>query len=323
MTLLSKKHLLSYFDKKIYKYEFYIKPVNDIRINEYKSSAIRGFLGLMLKKILCPLKRNYCISCDLRLGCQYFNFFENTKVIDKDDAILSRDLYRPYIIYSSDNRTIIQANDYLKFEITLFGDNSNQKMPYLILAFKEGGVLYGFGSDRTKFTLDKVIDKVKNKNILTNKDVKIPSRGFNIIQTKKESNRLKIRFLTPLILKNNISLDEKFLIFNILKRGYLISKYYMNNKEFTYQDYEDLKSYFENLLKEVKVERNSFYDKTVCRYSNRKKKKMYFKGLVGEMELSGRIDENILDLLKFGEFMHVGKNCSFGFGKISLEVDDE
>ncbi|WP_157627929.1 CRISPR system precrRNA processing endoribonuclease RAMP protein Cas6, partial [Thermodesulfatator autotrophicus] len=51
----------------------------------------------------------------------------------------------------------------------------------------------------------------------------------------------------------------------------------------------------------------------ITRYSARTKQKMPLRGLVGEVSFEGDITP-FTSLLRAGEFVHVGKNTSFGFG---------
>lgn len=316
--------IVDIFNRNIYKYEFHVKNLDVLTVNEYKSSFIRGFLGFMLRKILCPLRNNSCDECEIRFNCQYFCFFENFYLIEKNGVKIIRNTYRPYIIYSDDDRISIPSDEVFKFEITLIGDSANKKLPYLIAAFKEGGILYGWGKNRVKFLLDKVVNKSNNQNIISNSMLKFPNKGMLITKNNKDLEYLKVNFATPIVLKSKFRsekhLDPNFLVHSIVKRAYLLCKHFINSNLLTYKDYERMKLYYQGLLNEVKVEKVSLSKKVIWRYSNRKRKKMYFEGLVGDIEIKGKIKKEIFDVLKLGELIHVGKNCSFGFGKILVEV---
>ena len=55
------------------------------------------------------------------------------------------------------------------------------------------------------------------------------------------------------------------------------------------------------------------------RYSNRRERKMFMGGLMGSVAYEGNLDE-YLPLVAFSEKVHLGKNTSFGLGKIRAET---
>jgi CRISPR/Cas system endoribonuclease Cas6 (RAMP superfamily) len=46
---------------------------------------------------------------------------------------------------------------------------------------------------------------------------------------------------------------------------------------------------------------------------------MKFGGLIGSITYEGKFDK-FLPLLKLGEFIHIGKNTTFGLGKYKINV---
>ncbi len=317
-----KTSFLDLLKKSIYIYDFEIQPLEDMMINTYKSSAVRGFLGFMLKKILCPLKREKCLNCQINSSCKYFNFFENSKLIKKEDKILVRDLYKPYIIYSSNERRIIPSNETFKFRITLFGKENNKMLPYIILSLKEGGLIYGLGSNKAKFNLVQIYSSNNKKIIQNNSEVKNYNNPIKIPFQKESLNKLKVNLISPVVIKNlnKEEFDLDFFVANIIKRAYLITKYYINNS-FSFNDYKNTKEYYLNMCKSIVIKNKNLNYRKIYRFSNRKKTKMYFAGFTGDILFEGKeIKNDIINLLKLGEYIHVGKNCSFGFGKIKVEV---
>lgn len=66
------------------------------------------------------------------------------------------------------------------------------------------------------------------------------------------------------------------------------------------------------LAEQVKSE-GELYGVTVSRYSNRQRSKMYLEGVMGELILKN-VPRELLPIIWFCQYLHVGKNTSFGFG---------
>ncbi len=56
------------------------------------------------------------------------------------------------------------------------------------------------------------------------------------------------------------------------------------------------------------------------RYSARQQTEMNFGGLLGDFELAGPAEvlQQLLPVLKMGEWLHVGKRTTFGLGKYNI-----
>ena len=80
-------------------------------------------------------------------------------------------------------------------------------------------------------------------------------------------------------------------------------------------DYKGLLKRAEN----IKIVDNSLKWHSWERYSNRQKQRMPMGGILGTVEYKGRLDE-FLPLLDFSSKVNLGKNTSFGLGKIYAEV---
>jgi len=55
------------------------------------------------------------------------------------------------------------------------------------------------------------------------------------------------------------------------------------------------------------------------RFSGRQKKWMKFGGLTGDVSYSGDL-QPFMEILKLGEWIHIGGKTSFGLGKYNLEI---
>lgn len=55
------------------------------------------------------------------------------------------------------------------------------------------------------------------------------------------------------------------------------------------------------------------------RYSSRQKKTMKLGGFLGTISFEGNLRE-FLPFIKIGEYLHVGKACTFGLGRYEIET---
>ena len=68
---------------------------------------------------------------------------------------------------------------------------------------------------------------------------------------------------------------------------------------------------------EVRISNNSLRWFDWKRYSNRQERKMFMGGMLGSVTYEGDLGE-YLGLLDFCQKVHVGKNTSFGLGRIQV-----
>lgn len=76
-----------------------------------------------------------------------------------------------------------------------------------------------------------------------------------------------------------------------------------------------------NLLKEsesVEILQKSLWRHSSTRRSNSQNKKLDLDGMLGELEFSGKIQEDFLPFILAGELLHIGSASSLGLGKYSV-----
>ena len=128
--------------------------------------------------------------------------------------------------------------------------------------------------------------------------------------------KIKLTIETPLRLKfnNKLQADLPFhlLVRAMLRRVSSLMNAYGDGEPDL--DYRGLVQRAENVCM---VENNlSWYDWQ--RYSFRQDVKMLMGGIVGSITYEGAVDE-YLTLVKFCEQVHIGKQTTFGLGKIKME----
>jgi len=309
------------------KYTFRCCFESNARLPAYKGSTFRGVFGHALKSIVCALKRRTCDQCLLKTQCIYALVFETHHAIPppKDARIAAPP--HPFVIEPPPTgKTDFSAGDSFDFNLVLFGQ-INRNLPYFIYAFDRMGNI-GIGKKingrRGRFVLKAVAQDGRtlysgeDQRLHVNEDFpRLPLKQPEKIPNPNNS-RLKITLQTPLRLKfqNRLSAELPFhlLVRAMLRRTDTLLRCYGDQTP-------DLD--FKGLVHRAQavriVESQSalqWFDWR--RYSQRQDQKMLMGGMLGTVTYEGKIGE-FLPLIEFCEKTHIGKQTTFGLGKIDVE----
>lgn len=286
-------------------YRFICQLTADTVLPPYKGSTIRGILGRSIKKTVCIFKKQDCDSCLLKQNCLYSAFFENSSS-------------PPFVLEPPlTEKTDFSKDDLLEFNLILFGEITKE-LPYVIYALKEGKLPVG-KSKEAKLNLKEVkkdnrtiYSEAENKIYTENlySELKIPDLG------KKENTKIRLHLITPLRVKFRNRLTEE-LPFHILIRTVLRR---IHNVFYNYGKEEPKYNYRELIKKaeSVKIVESNTKWFDWKRYSSRQEKAMFMGGITGSVVYEGELGE-FIPLIKLCEILHLGKQTSFGLGKIKIE----
>jgi hypothetical protein len=307
------------------RYSFFNSFLDDAVLPYYKGSTFRGVFGHALKKVTCALKRQDCCSCLLRGKCVYAFVFEIRPEENSEDRRRIVAPPHPYVLEPPlETRSRYLQGEPFNFSLLLFGQ-ANDYLPYFIYALEQMGQL-GIGrqrdNSRARFLLSAVMagdDTLYDSRERSLKggsfaeELVIPDIADADCPSKCES--LELTLLTPLRLKYENRL-EAALPFHVLIRAALrrissLCQYYGAGEPAL--DYRGLVE----RARRVSVDRSSLHWFDWKRYSNRQDQSMLMGGLIGDIRYSGPLDE-FLPLLRFCEKTHLGKQTSFGLGKITV-----
>lgn len=308
------------------KYRFKCCFENDAILPPYKGSTFRGIFGHALKKVVCALKRQDCKDCLLKERCIYTLVFETNLAIKVPDGLRLSAPPNPFVIEPPiSNETIYKKGSSFDFNLLLFG-NVNNSLAYFIYAFDQignAGIGKRIGENRGVFSLKEV--KSNESIIYSDKDrslVKTEESEEIVLNNQANDNdstfQIKLILETPLRLKfeNHLKAD---LPFHVLVRAMLRRV----SSLFIFYDGGEPPLDYRGLVERAKDIRIAGQNLTWFdweRYSNRQDQKMLMGGITGSITYEGKMGE-YLPLIEFCEKVHIGKQTTFGLGKIRSEVE--
>ncbi|MGC8555079.1 MAG: CRISPR system precrRNA processing endoribonuclease RAMP protein Cas6 [Candidatus Acidulodesulfobacterium sp.] len=322
------------------KYSFSLVFEKKVTFRSLPSFIFRNNIGFQLRKITCVLKNQECRNCILRVSCIYSSVFETP--IEKNNAVLSgrNKAPHPYAVFA--NVAGGTAVDGLILDIILIGTGVRY-FPYILLTMLNIGKS-GILKERVKFDIDditcrgvSVMDKsdyscknvkpeiwsVNKDDIICQSDVynnnnNLNSSGENDIKT------VRINFLTPVRLQHKgrylSGITYKDLIYAAVRRVGILNDFFGGGDISADGGDYGFDGDFVDSATEGKEFDADLKWVDYSRYSARQKQSMKMGGLVGTATVRGRFSEAELSLLKAAELFGIGKNVSFGLGRIGVEV---
>jgi len=301
----------------IARYQFEFTVTKSFTTPDYCGSMLRGSFGHALKKIACVSNQQDCKQCELYHRCPYTAIFETPPkphVLQKFSQIPSPYIIEP--IYS--NKKHYANSERFVFSMVLTGI-ALKEISLLILAwirvFEKGvskdkgqGVLKKVSLAHPDDQLELVFKPGDNEVIKHSNELHLP--------INKSLKTLCLKIKTPWRIQKNSkpitsdSLLAKDILISLARRTSLVNEFH-NNIPNQY-DF----SLLYNLVDEVQVQ-SDLYWQDWSRYSTRQKHKMTLGGFMGDVKLSGNLTE-FISLLYLGQWLHVGKNTTFGLGQYQL-----
>jgi hypothetical protein len=304
------------------KYSFICRFEDEAILPPYKGSTFRGVFGVALKKVACALKRQECADCLLKNRCLYARVFETPVALGVPEGSRISTPPHPFVIEQPlTEKMEFGAGDHVACDLLLFGE-INQSLPYFVYAFEQMGRI-GIGKRvngrRGRFVLKEV--KKGRKLLYSDADQQLrlssPVEELILSDPGADDSRVRVRLETPLRLKyeNEIHAD---LSFHVLVRAMLRRISSLLNAWGDGEPDLDYKELIER-AGDVRIVDNGLRWFDWKRYSNRQERKMFMGGMLGSVTYEGNLGE-YLPLLDFCEKVHLGKNTSFGLGKIHAQA---
>ena len=297
----------------IARYQFTFTVTEPIQLPEYAGSTLRGAFGWALRKIACMTKQAECKGCPLYRTCPYTNIFETPAPTEHELQKFSQ-VPNGYMIEPPDwGERVYISGEKLQFSLVLFGRLIDQ-LPLIAFAFKRA-FEYNVGRGKAHLldisafneNAEKFEPILVNGNIIEHhKSVKFPECF---------TNNAEIEISTPLRLQENSKpLNEKEInverfFISLAKRIALLSEFHFKPFDL---DFESVK----NQIAQTEDKKYlKWQDGT--RYSSRQDQKMKLGGVVGKWQFKN-LSLELSKLLYIGQWLHCGKNATFGLGKYRI-----
>jgi CRISPR-associated endoribonuclease Cas6 len=303
------------------KLEFTINFLSETRLPEWKGSTFRGALGNNLRRVVCHNPRTQCSDCMLSKTCVYSYLYMTPP---SDDFLSKQPSVKPYVVeYPNTPRTTFQKGDSLAFGLVLVG-RAIEFYPYFLVAFNElgkRGIGKGRHQEMGRFEIGTVysVDRDGKRHRLYDgvnnlvRNSKLATLTLNDFTSDANTELLKLVFTTPTAIKHNGSfLDSPgFSAFfsRLLWRITALSRRHCGTA-FEEETINDLLRLSESV---TTLSSNTRWF-TTSRFSSRQEARQPIFGFTGELEYEGENLGPFMPYLRLGEFVHVGKGCTFGNG---------
>ncbi|MBN2090430.1 CRISPR system precrRNA processing endoribonuclease RAMP protein Cas6 [candidate division KSB1 bacterium] len=283
---------------------------------------------MSFRKTCCVMENQDCRVCQLNQSCAYAYIFETPQTDKLNINYQSSNLPHPFVIEPpATDRRIFNPGDEINFGLVLIG-RSLDYLPYFVFAFYQLGQM-GLGSGKGKFHLKSVlaIDQPEGapENQIYDDKTQMLNNDFSVwnlpdilaASEKKASESLRLNFLTPtrLIDQNQLAnhLPFELLMRSILRRVSLLGRIHCgSNWDLPFNEIIEIAQ------NSIKIIRENFHWNDWERYSTRQKQRMKLGGIIGTVTYTGFLAPFIPFIL-LGEFVHLGKNTTFGLGQYRLE----
>ncbi len=300
---------------------FVLRSEENAFLPPFKGSLLRGAFGHALRRSLCSQGPGQeCQDCFLRRACLYTRLFE-TFIEGEPPPFLKglRTSPRPYVFEPVTEATDFEPGDALVFDLLLFGQATDLAAHALLAV--ERMARAGLGARRAPFVLDRagafqpgggwleIYQDGRASPALANVAPRFPS-GAAV------EERATLHFLTPTRLQVQGRLLEepgfRPLVFAMLRRTLELAWFHLPGVELDWHFRPLL-----DLASQVRVTASGLRWQELQRYSNRQQRTIDLDGFVGALEIEGDLAP-FGPLLRTAEVLHLGKETTFGLGRMKV-----
>ncbi len=301
-----------------YRFEFEVKT--PIRLPDYAGSALRGAFGHALRQLSCMTRQKDCARCPLIKTCPYPAIFAPLPPENHSLQKFSQ-IPVPYVIEPPEwGARILHEGEMLNFHFVMIG-RALKELPLMILAWRRALAL-GVGAGDGTAELARIVhcdpDGMDTEIYRPDTGIILPHAQEVALNHPDDDSTASttLQFNTPLRLQKNGhalsqgKLDARTLLMGLVRRANLPAEFHGEGPPI-----RDFAPFLEACAG-IRDDKNlSWQDWT--RYSSRQRQKMSLGGAVGTWTLKGNIFL-FAPYLRLGQWLHVGKEASFGLGQYRL-----
>ncbi|MBC8309300.1 MAG: CRISPR system precrRNA processing endoribonuclease RAMP protein Cas6 [Phycisphaerales bacterium] len=279
----------------------------------YLGPTIRGAFGHALRNVVCHAPpKTECNNCRHEATCPYTHIFNGRPPADRTMMRKYPAIPQPFVLHVAPPDSWWGEPRELRFGIRLFGPAVN--MSQYIIESMIHIANQGLGPKRTRFTLHTILDG-KEGNVIWNKgDDSIVQTNVFSIEPKNEpiSNTLQWSFETPVCIRKKGRQVNRIhgidLVLAGRRRWNILNAFYSAEENTESVDRIEESAF--------RVLDNNIRPWSIQRYSGRQHRKVPLSGITGKVTIQGPWQQ-AGNWLHCASDIHLGKHCSFGFGRVS------
>jgi hypothetical protein len=303
----------------IARYRFTFQVTEPIGLQHYAGSALRGAFGHALRQLGCVTKARTCTGCTLLSSCPYPLVFTPHDIPREQSGFNTiAQIPVPYIIEPpSLGAKRLAEGALLSFNMVLMGAALPQ-LALIILAWRRA-LLRGLGPADGKADLLTVELLTANTTSIIYSEAApsvLPHDTHLNVPAYEAPQDVHLHFTTPLRIQKDKKLlgardiTAPLLLRNLIRRASLLAQFQFNQPlAFDVQQ-------FNALADSVSDDRRLAWQDW-SRYSSRQQQRMDLGGVTGHWLLRA-VPAPLLPFLYVGQWLHVGKETSFGLGSYQI-----
>ncbi len=292
-----------------------VRAEGPLQLPPYAGSMLRGAFGHALLA-LSPLPHTDGKPCALHASCPYCQLFAAPPLPAHSLQKFSH-MPQPYVIEPpTGGAQQLQAGQSFGFGLVLIG-KALGLLPTVLQAWQRA-LRTGLGPQHTPCTLVDIYDENGTQR-LSNKREQLSNLSTTLPPAPALGTQATLHFCTPLRLQvqgkpvRAGQLTARDLLIALARRHQLLCDVHLGAAAPQY----DFKTLVEQ-AQAVAPQAQDLHWFDWGRYSQRQKQEMQLGGLLGAVTLHGDLAP-FAELLHFGQWLHVGKNASFGLGGYRLQ----
>ena len=294
---------------------FAARAEGPLQLPPYAGSMLRGAFGHALLA-LSPLPHTDGKPCALHASCPYCQLFAAPPLPGHSLQKFSH-MPQPYVVEPPTGGALrLQAGQQFGFGLVLIG-KALGLLPTVLQAWQRA-LRTGLGPQHTRCTLVAIYDENGTQR-LSDKREELSNLSTTLPPAPALGTQATLHFCTPLRLQvqgkpvRAGQLTARDLLIALARRHQLLCDVHLGAAAPQY----DFKTLVEQ-VQAVALQAQDLHWFDWGRYSQRQKQEMQLGGLLGAVTLHGDLAP-FAELLHFGQWLHVGKNASFGLGGYRLQ----
>jgi hypothetical protein len=302
---------------KVQRFDFDVTFLGRGRVSRNWGPTLRGGFGRCLRKVACSLGRDSCNECALGAACAYGYIFETP--ILPSAAVMRKYPQAPHPFVfepNEENHAAVEPGQSVRNSLVVVGE-AVRYLPYFFVAIEELG-REGLGRDEVVFQVDRVVAS-DGKTIMDRQRGRrfeqAEARPLSLEPGRSRLGPFQISLQTPTRIAVDGRITAQPTLIDIVKalcrRAFLLRYFHCGFVE------EPVPSEFIAVAAEAKCLASNFVWHDAKRFSTRQEREVPLGGVLGSGVWEGDIGA-LEPLLRVGEFVHVGKNTTFGLGKFVL-----